>query len=158
MKEWISHIILVVFLFILYPLLLTVLLGLFGTALATRTTADVTLLRAGAAPYRRLDTGEVAVFAIDVRTRKERQLTFPDGGAHDLGSSWSFGPCRLDAIRTEPPFFGVAAMTAFPSVSRCSAATSDTPVAIDSFKTSRRENPPLTNFDTRSLSDWDKSL
>jgi cytochrome c oxidase accessory protein FixG len=45
---------------ILYPLLLTVLLGLFGTALATRDAADVTLLRAGQTAYRKLDSGEVA--------------------------------------------------------------------------------------------------
>jgi Tol biopolymer transport system component len=40
---------------------------------------------------RRLDTGEVAVFSVDLRAREETQITFPDDGAHDLGASWSFG-------------------------------------------------------------------
>jgi polyferredoxin len=65
---------------ILYPLLLTVLLGLFGTALATRTTADVTLLRAGAAPYRRLDTGEVANdVRVKIVNRSDRQQVYRVG-------------------------------------------------------------------------------
>jgi len=39
---------------------------------------------------RRMDSGEVAIFEVDVETRDERQLTFPTLGVHDLSASWSF--------------------------------------------------------------------
>jgi serine/threonine protein kinase len=50
---------------------------------------------------RRLDTGEVAVFSVDVETRTETQVTFPDKGAHDLGASWSFGGDRIAFSRVQ---------------------------------------------------------
>jgi serine/threonine protein kinase/Tol biopolymer transport system component len=43
---------------------------------------------------RRLATGDVSVFKVDLETRTETQLTFPDG-AHDRGASWSFGGDRI---------------------------------------------------------------
>ncbi len=39
---------------------------------------------------RRLDTGEVAVFEVDLDSNEQKQITFPPAGAQDLSASWSF--------------------------------------------------------------------
>ena len=39
---------------------------------------------------KRLDTGGVAIFQVDLETGDEKQITFPPTGARDLGASWSF--------------------------------------------------------------------
>jgi serine/threonine protein kinase len=38
---------------------------------------------------RRLETGEVAIFRVELETKAETQVTHPSPGAHDLGASWS---------------------------------------------------------------------
>ena len=39
---------------------------------------------------RRLETGEVAIFRVNIETGAIQQLTDPQNGAHDLSASWSF--------------------------------------------------------------------
>lgn len=39
---------------------------------------------------RRLNSGDVAIFQVDLGTREEMQVTFPTSGAKDLSASWSF--------------------------------------------------------------------
>jgi len=39
---------------------------------------------------RKLDSGDVAIFRVNLETRDEKQVTFPTPGAHDLGASYSF--------------------------------------------------------------------
>jgi Tol biopolymer transport system component len=39
---------------------------------------------------RRLDSGDIAIFQVDLETRDEKQVTFPPPGANDLSASWSF--------------------------------------------------------------------
>jgi cytochrome c oxidase accessory protein FixG len=60
---------------VVYPLILAVVIGLFGVALAGRGTADVSFLRNRAIPYRVLDSGSVSnvlMVKIANRTRDER--------------------------------------------------------------------------------------
>ena len=39
---------------------------------------------------RRLNTGDIAIFQVDLETWEEKQVTFPTPGSHDLSGSWSF--------------------------------------------------------------------
>jgi polyferredoxin len=60
---------------VIYPLILAVVLGLFGLTLAGKGTADISFLRNRAIPYRVLDSGSVSnvlMVKIANRTREER--------------------------------------------------------------------------------------
>jgi cytochrome c oxidase accessory protein FixG len=88
---------------VLYPLLLVVILGLFGAVVAARATADVTLLRAGAVPYRTLDSGEVANdVRVKIVNRSDRQQAYHVGVSGIEGARVHADDplLRLDAAET----------------------------------------------------------
>jgi serine/threonine protein kinase/tricorn protease-like protein len=50
---------------------------------------------------RLLDTGEVAIFELDLETKEEKQITFPEDGALDLSASWSFDGEQIAFSRSQ---------------------------------------------------------